>query len=165
MHTKTRRLSPGTNSYTGKIMQSVDRRLQNAKRHPNLRAPILHRVLSDGAAWGPKTAQLLDRLCAVEKRMRQKEAPNKMQQKRLGVKRVKTLEKLDVAGEVLGKEDAKLYRALAARAKYLALDRPDLSCASKELLQGRWPSHETQYLKTSWLGSVSTGGFQARLSR
>ncbi len=36
-------------------------------------------------------------------------------------------------GEVLGSADATLYRALAARANYLAQDRPDLQYAVKEI--------------------------------
>ena len=54
-------------------------------------------------------------------------------QKRLGAKRVKTLERLEVQGDKLVGEDATLYRALSARANYLALDRPDLSFSTKEL--------------------------------
>ena len=43
-----------------------------------------------------------------------------------------TLSVRNLNGETLIAEEATLYRALAARANYLALDRPDLAFSSKE---------------------------------
>ena len=51
---------------------------------------------------------------------------NKFQKKRLGTKAVKRVEVLENCGDVLSEEAATQYRALAARANYLALDRPDM---------------------------------------
>ena len=57
----------------------------------------------------------------------------KSKQKRLGTKAVKAREILDSPGDQLSEELATAYRALAARANYLALDRPDPCFAAKEL--------------------------------
>ena len=46
---------------------------------------------------------------------------------------MKSLERIEAHGELLSGEHANLYRALAARANYLAQDRPDLSFSCKEL--------------------------------
>ena len=51
----------------------------------------------------------------------------------MGTKRAKECETADAVGGVLSEEQATNYRALAARANFLALDRPDLAFASKEL--------------------------------
>ena len=53
--------------------------------------------------------------------------------KRAGAKATKKIERLMSKGHELDPEEATAYRALAARANYLAQDRPDISFASKEL--------------------------------
>ena len=77
------------------------------------------------------TTHILDRLCAIGPKP--KKPVNKYKVKRLVTKRVKKLERPRTQGDVLVGEDATLYRALAARANFLALDRPDLAYATKEL--------------------------------
>ena len=52
--------------------------------------------------------------------------------KRVGAKAAKALE-FDSKGEVLTASEATLFRALAARANYLAMDRPECAFATKEL--------------------------------
>ena len=60
-------------------------------------------------------------------------AKQQMYRKKLGTKAVKECETSDAVGSVLSDEQATNFRALAARANYLALDRPDLAYASEEL--------------------------------
>ena len=114
-------------SLSGKIACIVTKRMNAVKRDPEHRRAILRECLLDGAKWEPTTAQIMDRLCAVASK-KQGAKPN-----RLGAKKVRSLERLETQGDVLKGEDATLFRALAARANYLALDRPDLAFASKEL--------------------------------
>ena len=52
---------------------------------------------------------------------------------RLGAKAVKMLEKTVGDDEILNPADSTTFRALAAKANYLSLDRPDISYATKEL--------------------------------
>ena len=85
------------------------------------RGAILHRTLVDGAAWEPSTADIL-----------MKVSKKTFKPKRIGAKAAKTLE-FESKGEVLNQSEATLFRALAARANYLALDRPECAFATKEL--------------------------------
>ena len=57
----------------------------------------------------------------------------KFKKERLGTKAAKAAERLKSAHGVLDPEDATTFRAFAARANYLALDRPDVAFATKEL--------------------------------
>lgn len=50
--------------------------------------------------------------------------------KRLGAQRVRHIERLQSTGATLDADEATAYRALAAKAKYLALDRPDMAFAT-----------------------------------
>ena len=52
--------------------------------------------------------------------------------KRVGSKAAKALE-FESKGEILNNTEATLFRALAARANYLAMDRPECAYATKEL--------------------------------
>ena len=52
--------------------------------------------------------------------------------KRVGAKAAKALE-FESKGEILTPSEATLFRALAARANYLAMDRPECAYATKEL--------------------------------
>lgn len=58
---------------------------------------------------------------------------NKFSKTRVGVKAAKKAELLNNAREVLTQEEATGFRALSARANYLAMYRPDISFSSKEL--------------------------------
>ena len=130
-------LSPNANDFTGKVASILARRMHTSlsdtsftfnafNRDADYRLPILRRALLDGSAWEPSTADILQSYCAVVS----KKTPK---QKGLGAKRVKDLEQLQSAGTTLDQEEATAYRALAARANYLALDRPDVAVATKEL--------------------------------
>ena len=105
--------------------------MQSKKRDPNFRLPQLRHVLCEGTAWEEPTSVVLDRLCAISK-VPKKHDP-RFKKKRLGAKKVKTLERLETKGDLLAGEAATLFRALTARANYLALDRPDVAFAAKEL--------------------------------
>ena len=76
---------------------------------------VLKHVLREGAAWETQTSDLIN---AVSK---------KFKPKRIGVRAAKAAEKLKTATGILSPENATTFRALAARANYLALDRPDIS--------------------------------------
>ena len=54
-------------------------------------------------------------------------------QKRKGAKAVKQMERLESTSFALSPGEATLYRALSARANYLAQDRPDIAFSTKEL--------------------------------
>ena len=75
----------------------------------------------DGPAWGMSTAEMIMK---VSKKV--------FKGKRIGAEAAKTLE-LESKGEVLSQSEATLFRALAARANYLAMDRPEVAYATKEL--------------------------------
>ena len=64
---------------------------------------------------------------------RTKPVNNNKYQKRLGAKKAKKLELSEDAELTLSRENATMYRALAARCNYLAQDRPDIAYSSKEL--------------------------------
>ena len=57
----------------------------------------------------------------------------KYRKKRIGVKKAKIIERAKHATDALPPSKATDFRAMAARANYLALDRPDISFATKEL--------------------------------
>ena len=91
------------------------------------RARILRRTLLDGPNWEEDTAEIIANLIA-------KINPKKFKQKRIGVKAAKKAE-FESKGEVLNEAEATQFRALAARANYLAADRPDIQYAVKEVPQ------------------------------
>ena len=86
------------------------------------REVVLRHVLNEGAAWDIQTSNILMKL-----------SPNKKWQVRLGSRQAKKAEQLQNPGAVLSPSEATSYRQLAARANYLALDRPDIAYATKEL--------------------------------
>ena len=57
----------------------------------------------------------------------------KFKQKRIGAKAAKAAERFESIGELLNDAESTTFRALAARANYLSLDRPEISFATKEL--------------------------------
>ena len=85
------------------------------------RGTILHRTLVDGPAWEPNTADVV-----------MKVSKKGFKPKRVGAKAAKALE-FESKGEILNQSEATLFRALAARANYLAMDRPECAYATKEL--------------------------------
>lgn len=128
-----RLLSAHANPFTGKIATVLARRNKSLERHPDYRLPSLRRTLLDGPAWEPDTCKILERFDKICIAAKHKKPVYK--QKRLGAKQVKTLERLESKGEALNSEESTLYRALAARANYLALDRPDIG-QHKRIVQG-----------------------------
>ena len=88
---------------------------------------ILRKALLDGPAWEDSTGECLDRFVAAAA------SKTKFTKKRMGAKAVKQHELLENTGDVLTDLQSTTFRALAARANYLALDRPDVAYAAKEL--------------------------------
>ena len=81
----------------------------------------LRKVLQDGPAWGMSTAELISK---ISKKV--------FKPKRVGAKAAKAAE-FESKEEVLSPSEATLFRALAPRANYLAMDRPEIAFATKEL--------------------------------
>ena len=102
---------------------------QKENKDPSRRLATLRGTLREGAPWEEQTSENLEKLCAA--RPRRTKAVNNYKQKRIGAPNVKTLEKLQNRVKELQGECATLYRALAARADELALDRPVRSFATK----------------------------------
>ena len=95
------------------------------------RENLLRQVLLDGPKWEPSSgARLQAFFCA---NVSPKKKPKKFKKKRLGARKVRDMEKLQSVGEKLNDTEATAYRALAARANYLTLDRPDTAFTTKEL--------------------------------
>ena len=65
----------------------------------------------------------------------------------MGAKKVKAFERLHSKGEVLSSSEATTYRALSARVNYLAMDRPDIAYAAKELCKDFAQPTQDSYLK------------------
>ena len=115
-------VSKEADPFTGKRMSVMQRRRRSLKESGRSRRKILEHVLEEGAAWKHRSSEVLAKMFAVKKK-----------NTRLGAKAVKQAERLESIGYELDPDEARTYRALAARANYLALDRPEISYASKEL--------------------------------
>ena len=122
-------VSDRADRFTGKselIMQQRLKWLQsNSHQRMRQRENILKKTIENGADWEESTDMRIAMIHAVKSK--------KKGQKRLGAKKVKEFERLESKGEILNPEEATSYRALAARTNYLALDRPDIAFAAKEL--------------------------------
>ena len=120
-----KKLPPSADSFTGKSRRVMDsRRARMPAPDRRKRESILRWVLRHGAKWEERTGDRIVRISALKA---------KQKKKRLGAKKVRMLERTLAPGEALTDEDATAFRALAARANYLAADRPDLMFSSKEL--------------------------------
>ena len=97
------------------------RRKCSLRPEKNSRGAILRKVLVDGSAWEPSTADIIMKVS--------KEA---FKPKRVGAKAAKALE-FESKGEMLNDSEATLFRALAARAGYLAMDRHECAYAANKL--------------------------------
>ena len=87
---------------------------------------MLKRVLVDGAAWEESTVSLLANWeDAQNERVMVSAVKSKKGPARLGARQVKDFERIHSEGEKLSPEESTLFRALAARANYLSMDRPD----------------------------------------
>ena len=82
--------------------------------------------MNDGSGWEMSSAQRLDiaHAAAINR------GKTKPKQTRLGAKRVKQMEKLLSKCDTLDDDETTACRAFAARANYLALDRPDVAFAT-----------------------------------
>jgi hypothetical protein len=67
--------------------------------------------------------------------------------KRKGAKAVKKMERAANAEFVLSRDEATMYRALAARANFLSQDRPDINFSTKELCREFSEPNQKSYLK------------------
>ena len=114
-------LTENQDPFTGVDKEELRRRKAEVQVDQGRRRSILRHVLIHGSPWETPNAELIAKVS------------KKYANKRLGAKAAKAVEKLADVGELLDAEQSTTYRALAARANYLALDRPDIGYATKEL--------------------------------
>ena len=85
-------------------------------------------------------------------------AVKKFTQKRKGAKAVKAFEKDAIGSDgKLDRENATMFRAISARAKYVAQDRADGSYSSKELCRELSAPNENSLMKLKRLGRYYKG--------
>ena len=84
----------------------------------------------------------VDALCAA----RTVSTKNKFQKKQ-GAKAVKKLERFESTSFALTPDEATMYRALSARANYIAQDRPDIAFSTKELCREFAIPNKDSYVK------------------
>ena len=124
-------LSCTANPFTGKtsrVMQGrLDRHLPEHRRLAAAarRATILQQFAEAGNPWEFHEPIFSVRTPSARKKWEKKS--------RQGARKVRKLELAEGAGHELSPEDATPFRAMAARANYMAQDRPDCSFVSKEL--------------------------------
>ena len=82
---------------------------------------------------------------------------NQYSQSRLGSKHVNQFEKIQGSSDTLSADDSTTSRALAARANYLSLDRPDLQFSTKELCRAFSQPTRKDYIKLKMLGRYLVG--------
>ena len=114
------RRKPQHDVHTG--LPRHEQRLRHNEWRPcqTKRAERLKDVILNGAGWEIKTSHILFALAKYKK-------------KRIGNKAARQEERLQNPSPILTGTDATDFRALAARANYLALDRPDIAFSTKEL--------------------------------
>ena len=93
-----------------------------------------------------------ERICAARK-----SGPKKIPAARQGAKKAKAMERLQSAGPILDPEEATSFRALSARANYLAQDRPDIAFATKELCREFAKPSRRSYEKLKRVGRYLAG--------
>ena len=109
--------------FTGLDANELRQRKAGCRADTKKRMHKLRDVLMNGAAWETSTTQVVFQL----------QAESRYKRKRVGAEAAKKLERLRNPSANLVGDDATLFRALAARANYSPLDRPDISCSTKEL--------------------------------
>lgn len=87
--------------------------------------------MQDGAAWETSSAKSYCNVIAAVSSQK----PKKFKPKRLGTNAVKAIEMFENVVDTLTDTQVTAYRALAASANYLALDRPDISYATKNVVE------------------------------
>ena len=123
-----RLVSPNANAYTGIVMSLSPSHMHEEIREHTKRTEILRAALLDGACWETSSAERMERFMMA---MSKQKKP--FTKKRLGARAVKEQELLANTGDVLTDLQATTFRALAARANYLSMDRADIAFSSKEL--------------------------------
>ena len=108
-------------SYCGVPKKIIAARRSKVAFDSSARDRVLRHVLLDGPAWEVPTAEIVMKL-----------SKKTFKAKRVGAKAAKAME-FASKGEILSASEATLFRALAARANYLAMDRPECAFATKEL--------------------------------
>ena len=120
----------GSDRFTGKSDRVMRRRANfSVGKNENrlrLREVVLRNTIEQGAAWEVQTDARMMVMAAIK-------ATKRKVNSRIGAKKVKKFEQLLSPGEALSPDEATAFRALSARANYLAQDRPDLAFAAKEL--------------------------------
>lgn len=119
-----RLVSHRANSFTGSVNDAPPSK-PRTRRENKERTARLRDILCNGSTWAIYSASSVDMFVAAVK--------PKYLKKRLGAKAVKAQESLDNPGEQLTELQATTFRALAAGANDLALDRPDIAFSAKEL--------------------------------
>ena len=141
--------------FTGKSPRIMIRRAEEnlAARETGgiRRGEILKRVLEQGAAWEVQTEVRLALIAAMKSPKKRKVVT------RAGAKKVKQFEQLVSPREELSPAEATSFRALAARANYLAQDRPDIAFAAKELCREFAKPSKSSYLKLKRLARYLLG--------
>ena len=116
----------------GKIKLFSSERVEEARR---IREQRLSTAFRHGSAWEAEAIQQLiedrDELCMALRTPSSRSPAAK--KGRMGAKAVKKIEHKAEAGELLSPSEATTFRALSARANFLAQDRPDLAFSCKEL--------------------------------
>ena len=110
-------------SYTGVLKSEIVARKTCFSYDDIVRAATLRKCMLDGSAWEPTTAEIIAKISPKAK----------YKMKRIGAKAAKAAERFESKGEILDGDEATTFRALAARANYLSLDRPECAYATKEL--------------------------------
>ena len=145
--------------FTGKNAAVMGRRKNEAVRswdHERInlhRARLIEHTLTRADPWDHND----DMPSALLSAIRTPPSHNKWQKKRLGAKKVKQLEQLSSESHILNSADATLFRAVSARANYLAQDRPDISFACKELCRDFAVPTKESYCKLKRLGRYLLG--------
>ena len=126
------RIPKGHDRYTGRSRQRMNERRASFSPDPDARQAILRWVLREGAAWEDPSHIALNKVS------------KKFVKKRVGAKAAKAAEKFHSKGSTLNSSESTTYRALAARANYLALDRPDCASTTKVLCRNfSAPTHDS----------------------
>ena len=123
--------SSGANPFTGKSNNIMHARLASRPPIKTNREQRLLEFLRDGANWETATDDLVSTFIGTISK--KQKLPKAVRKNMMGAKAVKHHEALESTGFVLDEQQATAFGALAARANYLALDRPDLAFAAKEL--------------------------------
>ena len=153
-----RRVQAGADPYTGRNPERMNRRKSQAKSEIDFEqvTSVRESAIIASMTWSKMQHEVV---LANSMLYASKTPPshNKWQKKRLGAKKVKRMEKLSSEGHELNPEDATLFRAVSARANYLAQDRPDISYAAKELCRDFSQPTRDSYCRLKRLGRYLLG--------